>query len=35
MDLAITSYKNVWLVLKELQDLGKIEIAPYQGVRIK
>jgi hypothetical protein len=24
-----------WLVLEELQDSGKIEIVPYQGVRIK
>ena len=26
---------QAWLVLKELQKSGKIEIVPYQGVRIK
>jgi hypothetical protein len=26
---------QAWLVFKELQDSGKIEIVPYQGVRIK
>jgi hypothetical protein len=25
---------QAWLVLKELQDVGRIEIVPYQGVRI-
>jgi len=32
--LAITGNRKAWLVLKELQDSGKIEIVPYQGVRI-
>jgi hypothetical protein len=27
--------EQAWLVLKELQDSEKIEIVPYQGVRIK
>jgi len=26
---------QAWLVLKELQASGRIEIVPYQGVRIK
>jgi hypothetical protein len=26
---------QAWLVLKELQNSGKIEIVPYQGLRIK
>jgi len=27
--------EQAWLVLKELKDSEKIEIVPYQGVRIK
>jgi hypothetical protein len=30
----LAGYRKAWLVLKELQDSGKIEIAAYQGVRI-
>lgn len=26
---------QAWLVLKELEDSSKIEIVPYQGIRIK
>jgi hypothetical protein len=33
--MAITGNGKAWLVLKGLQDSGKIEIVPYQGVRIK
>jgi len=33
--LAIAGHRKAWLVLRELQHSGKIEIVPYQGVRIK
>jgi len=33
--IAITGYRKAWLVLKELQAFGRIEIVPYQGVKIK
>jgi hypothetical protein len=34
MAMAVLVYRKAWLVLKELQKSGKIEIVPYQGVII-
>jgi hypothetical protein len=33
--MAISCQRKAWLVLKEIQDAGKIEIVPYPGVRMK
>jgi len=35
MVAGIPSKRKARLVLKELQDSGKIEIVPYHGVRVK